>query len=226
MSVSTASKTDSDIQDRVEKELEWSPQVRDAANIGVAVHEGVVSLSGAVSSYAEKVAAAKAALRMRGVSAVANDIVVRYAGSKRTDAQIAEAARDVLAMNVSVPKGAVEIEVRNGVVILSGEVEWDYQRRTAKRAVQDLRDVEGVFNQITLKHRAGVNAGETDAMVRRAILRNASTDARSITVKADGTKVILRGSVASYAERKQAELAAWSSPHVTEVDNEITIHAS
>jgi osmotically-inducible protein OsmY len=221
MNIATASKADSDIQERVEKELEWSRQVTDAANIGVAVSDGVVSLSGEVNSYSEKVAAGKAALRTRGVSAIANDIVVKFHRRERTDAEIAESARNVLKWNATIPRNAVEIEVRDGVVTLSGQVEWEYQRRAAKRAIQDLRDVKGVFSQITLKSRA--SASDTEAMVKRAILRNASLDARSISVTATGNKVILHGKVASYAEKRQAELAAWSSPHVSEVDNQITI---
>lgn len=221
MSVSTASKTDKDIQDRVEKELDWTRQVEDAANIGVAVDEGVVSLSGEVRSYAQKVAAAKAALRTRGVTAVANDIVVRYAGRKATDAEIAEAARNVLAWSALVPKDAVKIEVRDGVVTLSGVVDWDYQRQAAKRAVEEMTDVEGVFSTINLKPRA--SATETQAMVKRAILRNASLDAKTISVTVVGNKAILHGNVSSYAEKKQAEHAAWSSPHVTAVENKITI---
>jgi len=221
MSVSTASKTDKDIQDRVEKELEWTRQVEDSANIGVAVHEGVVSLSGEVSTYSQKVAAAKAALRTRGVTAVANDIVVRYTGRKSTDAEIAEAARNVLALNVTVPKDSIKIEVRDAVVTLSGVVDWDYQRRAAKRAIENMPSVEGVFSQISLKPR--VSAIETESMVKRAILRNASLDAKSISVDVIGNRVVLHGTVASYAEKKQAGLAAWSSPHVTEVDNKILI---
>jgi osmotically-inducible protein OsmY len=221
MSVSTASKTDKDIQERVEKELEWSRQVDDAANIGVAVDEGVVALSGEVTTYAQKVAAAKAALRTRGVTAVANDIVVRYAGRKATDQEIAEAVRNVLKWNVSIPKDSLKIEVRDGVVTLDGVVSWDYQRRSAKRAVEDMPNVVGVFSRISLKPRA--SAANTESMVKRAILRNASLDANTITVSVVGNKVILHGEVGSYAEKKQAGIAAWSSPHVTDVDNKITI---
>ena len=221
MSVSTASKTDKDIQDRVEQELDWTRQVEDSANIGVAVSEGVVALSGEVSSFAQKVGAGKAALRTRGVTAVANDIVVRYSGRKSTDAEIAEAARNVLAWTATVPKDSVKIEVRDAMVTLTGVVDWDYQRRAAKNAIERMPSVEGVFNQISLKPR--VSATETQSMVRRAIMRNAGLDARSISVNAVGNKVILHGHVASYAERKQAELAAWSSPHVTDVENKITI---
>lgn len=221
MSVSTASRTDKAIQDRVEKELDWTRQVEDAANIGVAVHDGVVSLSGEVSSYAQKVGAAKAALRVKGVTAVANDIVVRYAGRERTDAEIAEAARNILKWTSLVPKGSVKLEIRDRVAILSGVVEWDYQRRAAMRAVENLAGVEGVFDRITLKPR--VSASETNSMVKAAILRNAAIDARSVNVDVIGNTVILNGQVTSNAERKQAELAAWSSPHVTEVDNQITI---
>lgn len=224
MSVSTASKTDKDIQDRVEKELDWTRQVEDSANIGVAVDDGVVALSGEVSTYSQKVAAAKAALRTRGVTAVANDIVVRSTGRKSTDAEIAEAARNVLALNVTVPKDSIKIEVRNAVVTLGGVVDWDYQRRAAKRAIENMPSVEGVFSQISLKPR--VSAIETESMVKRAILRNASLDAKSISVDVIGNRVVLHGTVASYAEKKQAGLAAWSSPHVTEVDNKILIRIS
>ena len=221
MSVSTASKTDKEIRDRVEQELDWTRQVDDAANIGVAVDEGVVSLSGEVNSYAQKVAAAKAAFRTRGVTAVANDIVVRFKGRKATDTELAEAARNILALNVTVPKESVKIEVRDGVVTLSGVVDWDDQRRAAKCAIENMRDVEGVFNQINLKPRA--SASETESMVKRALLRNASLDARSISVNVIGNKVVLHGTVSSYAEKKQAEIAAWSSPHVTDVENKVTI---
>jgi osmotically-inducible protein OsmY len=221
MSVSTASKTDMDIRERVEKELDWTRQVEDSANIGVAVDNGVVALSGEVSTYSQKVAAAKAALRTRGVTAVANDIVVRYTGRKSTDAEIAEAARNVLALTVTVPKDSIKIEVRDAVVTLSGVVDWDYQRRAAKRAIENTPSVEGVFSQISLKPR--VSAIETESMVKRAILRNASLDAKSISVDVIGNRVVLHGTVASYAEKKQAGLAAWSSPHVTEVDNKILI---
>jgi osmotically-inducible protein OsmY len=221
MSISTASATDRQIKELVEEELDWSPQVDDAANIGVAVDEGVVALSGEVRTYAEKVAAAKAALRTRGVSAVANDIVVKFDGRKKTDQEIAEAARNVLAWNVSVPKGSVEIEVREGVVTLTGTVDWDYQRRSAQRSVENMTDVEGVFNQIALRPRA--SAVETESMVKRAILRRASLDARSIRVSVAGNKATLRGHVASFAEKRDAGIAAWSSPNIAEVDNRITI---
>jgi osmotically-inducible protein OsmY len=221
MSLTTPSTTEKSIQDRVEQELDWTREVEDAANIGVAVHDGVVSLSGEVGSYSEKVAAAKAAMRVRGVGTVANDLVVRYPGSNRTDAGIARAAQEILRWIANVPKGSVKIEVRDRVAILTGEVEWDYQRRAARRAVENIAGVEGVFDRLTLTPRA--SAKETKTLVKGAILRNAVMDARSIKVDSDGTTVILRGQVASNAERAQAELAAWSSPHVMEVDNQITI---
>jgi len=224
MSVSTASKTDKDIQDGVEQELDWTRDVANSANIGVAVHDGAVSLSGEVGSYSEKVAAAKAAMRVHGVGAVANDLVVRYPGSKRTDAEIARAAHEILRWIAGVPQESVKIEVRDRVAILTGEVEWEYQRRAARRAVENLRGVEGVFDRLTLTPRA--SASETGSMVKGAILRNAVVDAKSIKVDAEGTRVILHGQVSSNAEKKQAELAAWSSPHVTEVDNQITVRAA
>ena len=221
MSVSTASTTDRHTRDAVEKELDWTRQVEDSANIGVAVHDGVVTLSGEVSSYSQKVTAAKTALRVRGVNAVANHLLVRYPGSKRTDAEIAEAASKILGWTEGVPKGSVKLEVRDRAAYLSGVVDWDYQRRAARRAVENLAGIEGVFDRMTLNART--SASETGSMVKGAILRNAVVDARSVTVDVEGTKVILHGQVSSNAERKQAELAAWSSPHVTEVENRIII---
>lgn len=221
MSVSTASETDRATQDAVEKELDWTRQVEDAANVGVAVHDGVVLLSGEVSSYAQKVGAAKAALRVKGVNAVANDIVVRFAGRQRTDEEIAEAARNTLAWTSIVPEESVKLEVRDRVVILRGAVDWDYQRRAARRAVENLAGVEGVFDRLTLKPR--VSAADTSSLVKAAIVRNAALDAKSVNVDVVDNKVVLHGTVAAHAERRQAELAAWSSPHVTEVDNQITV---
>ncbi|TXL57519.1 BON domain-containing protein [Aeromicrobium terrae] len=221
MSVSTASKTDKDVQDRVEKELRWARQVDDAANIGVAVHDGVVTLTGEVKSFAQKVAAGKAALRTWGVTAIANDIEIIYPGHPKTDAEIAENARNVLRLNANIPDGAVKVEVRHGVATLTGAVDWNYVRLEAKRAVQNLVGVKGVANQITLTPR--VSGLDTEKMIKAALMRNASVDANSIHVNVIGNKVVLHGTVGSYAEKKQAGYAAWSSPHVSEVDNQIVI---
>lgn len=224
MSISTANRTDVATRDAVEQEFDWTPQVEDSANIGVTVHDGVVSLSGEIGSYSQKVAAAKAALRVKGVNALVNDLVVRYPGSQRTDVEIAEAARKILRWIAGVPEGSVNLEVRDRVAILSGAVESDYQRRAARRAVENLAGVEDVFDHMTLTPRA--SASETSSRVKAAILRNAMVDARSVTVDVDGTAVILKGQVSSNAEKKQAELTAWSSPHVTEVDNQLTIRTA
>ena len=224
MSISTESTTDVSTRDAVEQELDWTPQVEDSATIGVGVHDGVVSLSGAVSSYSQKVATAKAALRVKGVNAVVNDLVVRYPGTQRTDVEIAEAASKILRWIAGVPEGSVKLEVRDRAAYLSGVVDWDYQRRAAQRAVENLAGIEDVFDRMTLKPRA--SASETRSMVKGAILRNAVVGARSVTVDVDGTTAILHGQVSSHAEKKQAEMAAWSSPHITEVDNQITIRAS
>jgi osmotically-inducible protein OsmY len=221
MSITTASKADKDVQDRVEKELRWTRQVPDAANIGVAVHDGVVTLTGQVGSLAQKVAAGKAALRTWGVTAIANDIEIMYAGHPKTDADLAEDARNVLRLNVHIPEGAVKVEVRHGVATLSGAVDWQYVRSEAKRAVQNLVGITGVINQITLTPR--VSALDTESMIKAALMRNASVDAKSIHVNVVGNKVILHGTVSSYAEKNQAGYAAWSSPHVSEVDNQITV---
>ena len=213
---------DRDVQDDVVKALGWAPEV-DSAKIGVAVRNGVVTLSGQVGSYWQKVMAGKTALRTRGVTALANEILVHHITDPRTDSDIALAAHNVLKWNAQIPKDSVKVEVEDHVVTLTGEVEWQHQRDTARRLVEHLVGVEDVRNRITLKPRPVARAGETEAMIRRALIRNASIDADRIHAAASGTRVVLTGVASSYAEKRQAELAAWSSPHVDEVDNQIRV---
>jgi osmotically-inducible protein OsmY len=216
-------KTDADtkLQHDVLAELEWDPSV-DASQIGVTAKDGVVTLTGVVSSFADKMAAERAAKRVYGVRAVANDIEVKLpGGAERTDSEIAAAAVNALKWDTSVPGEAITVTVRNGWITLEGEVEWFYQKDAAERAVRLLKGVKGVVNNIKVKSR--VSPGDIKDKIEEAFKRNAEIDARRITVEAHDGKVILSGRVRSWAERDEAEQAAWSAPGVTAVENHITV---
>jgi osmotically-inducible protein OsmY len=219
MAVST--RTDEDIQTDVLEELKWDSRVQ-PNEIGVAVKDGVVTLTGWVDSYRKKMAAEEAAHRVRGVKAVANDIEVRLPGSaERTDADLAKAALNALKWEAAISTDKVEVTVSKGWVTLRGEVEYNFQKREAERAVERLSGVKGVINLIVVKPR--LSPRDLKQQIEKALVRNAETDAEHITVEVQGSKVILRGTVRSYAEKKAAEEAAWSAPGVTEVDNRIVI---
>lgn len=214
--------SDLDVQSLVYDELEWTPEV-DAAGIGVAVDGGAVTLSGEVESYAERLAANRAAFRVRGVRAVVDNITVHPKGGWLvTETDVAKNVEHALEAASNVPD-SVHAQVREHVVTLTGEVEWDYQRRAARRAVQFLDGVYTVRDDITLSSRP--TAADTQDRIARALVRNAQLDAHAITVAVEGGKVTLTGTVRSAAERVQAEQAAWASPHVTEIDNRIAVRA-
>lgn len=222
MSTATAPQTDHLIQTEVQDELTWTPGI-DAAGIGVAVEEGAVTLSGEVDSYSERIAAKRAALRVRGVTAVVNDLFVHPKGSLTiTETDIARSVTHALRWASNVPV-TVQAAIDGHTVTLTGEVEWEYQRQTAKRAVGILRGVHRVNNMITLAARPA--ADDTQERIRNALVRNAQLDANHITVTVVGTTAVLTGRVSSWAEREQASHAAWSSPHVTQVENKLTVGA-
>jgi osmotically-inducible protein OsmY len=215
--------TDEDIQREVLLELKWDAEI--APNeVGVAVKNGIVTLTGYVDSFSKKWAAERAALRVRGVKGVADEIEVRLSSANQsTDPEIAETATRALAMNSVVPKDAVQVTVSHGWVTLRGEVEWQYQRREAERVVRNLRGVKGISNLITLRPRTGPSPEELRKKIEDALVRTAETDAENITVSTQGSKVILSGTVRSWAERREAERVAWLAPGVTEVENRIRL---
>jgi osmotically-inducible protein OsmY len=214
-------KKDTDLRRDVLDELEWDPSL-DAAEIGVTVHDGVVTLIGAVKSYVEATIAERATKRVHGVKGIANDIEVRLPGTaERTDSDIARAAVDSMSWKTLVPEGRVRVVVTQGWVTLEGDVDWQYQKEAAFEAVHHLLGVKGVTNFISLKPRA--SATEVKSRIESAFRRSAELDAQKVRVETLDHKVTLRGDVHSWSERQEAERTAWSAPGVTQVENLIAI---
>ncbi|MFC4022148.1 BON domain-containing protein [Micromonospora sp. GCM10011542] len=223
MAIATISRTDQDIQTAVLDELTWEPRVQ-PHEIGVTVAEGVVTLTGRVDSYAKKWAAERAAHRVARVRAVANDLAVRLpGGAERADPDLAAAAGHALEWDAFVPVEKLQVTVSGGWVTLHGEVEWEYQRRAAERAVSRLTGVRGVSNGLTVRPNAPADGRNVADRIVDALARAGATEAERVNVRVHGDTVILAGLVHSMPERAEVEQIAWSAPGIREVQNHIAV---
>jgi len=214
-------KSDFQLQKEVMEELKWQPLLK-ASEIGVAVKNGIVTLSGQVNSYTKKIEAEKAAKKVAGVKAVAEDIQVGISPSFiKTDAEIAEAVVNALKWHTAVQDEKIKIKVENGIVRLEGEVDWGYQSNNAKKAVENLSGVRMVINSITVKPKT--TPVDIQEKIHDAFLRNATIDSSRIFAEVFDNKVVLRGQVRSFVEKEDAEAAAWNAPGVVTVENKLEI---
>jgi osmotically-inducible protein OsmY len=214
-------KSDAQLKKDVLSELEWDASV-DASHVGVTVKDGVVTLTGHLDSFAEKHAAERAAQRVLGVKAVAVELDVRLgAGTKRSDAEIAAAVESALRWHSLVPEDRIKVMVEKGWVTLSGELDWDYQRNYAMKAVRPLTGVVGVNNEMTVKPQ--VTPADITHRIQGALERQADREAKNIEVIVSGHSVTLKGQVHSWAERTAAQGAAWSAPGITSVVNQLRV---
>ena len=213
-------RTDNQIQKDVMEELSWEPFLNET-EIGVAVKDGIVTLSGIVDTFSKKISAEKAAKRVAGVRAIAEDIQVGVSPKyRKTDTEIAETVLNVLKWNTTIPENKIQIKVENGSVKLEGEVEWEYQKVNA-RAVENVTGVSSVINLITVKPK--LKAMDIRQKITSAFHRNATIDADRITIEVEGNKVILSGNVRSFAEKDDAERAAWSAPGILQVESKLNV---
>jgi osmotically-inducible protein OsmY len=213
--------SDMQLKKHVEDELSWEPSVNGAA-IGVAVKDAIVTLSGHVTSFAEKRAAEQAVLHIHGVRALANELEVRFlAGSQRTDEDIALTAASALLWHASIPKDRIKIQVSNGWITLEGTVDWQYQREAAESAVENLMGVQGVYNTVTVQ--PAHQHADVRSQIEAALKRTAETEAQHISVSVQGSEVTLSGEMDSIVKKIAAERAAWKAPGVTWVQNNIQV---
>jgi osmotically-inducible protein OsmY len=223
MTAPARTRTDDDIQRDVPEELRWDARLQ-PNEIGVEARDGVVTLSGWVDSYLKKWAAERAAHRVRGVVAVANDIEVRLPTAvERTDTDIAAAVTRALEWDAQVPVEKLDLIVARGWVTVQGDVEWEYQRRAAERVVRNISGVRGVTDLICVRPRVEPAPDELKRRIEAALVRSAETDAGRITVEVQRGRVVLKGEVRSWAEHEETERVAWSAPGVTTVENRIVV---
>ena len=215
-------KSDSQIREEVIQELQWNPEVTDPDAIGVAVKDGAVTLTGAVPAYAQKFGAARAAARVYGVKAVADELAVKPAGEPRDDSDIARAIAHILDNNTQVPEGAVHAQVRAGWVTLNGEVEWQYQRLEVERMVRNVRGVVGISNNIVVVT-PKVSPDQVQAKIEEAFKREAEIDARHISVAVSDHTARLYGHVHSLNEANAARAAAASAPGIASVESHLVV---
>jgi osmotically-inducible protein OsmY len=213
--------TDRELQEHVQSALDWEPSI-DAADLGVSVDGGVVTLRGDVKSYAEKATAERVTVGVYGVKAVANDINVRlYGGQQPSDTEIAQAVLSAFKWSTMVPDEKITVTVSNGWVTLKGKVDWEYQRTAAANVIGNLTGVRGVTNAISIEPHISVT--DVQSKIEAALKRSAEVDARRINVVVANDKVTLSGNVHSWFERNEARQAAWAAPGVKEVDDRITV---
>lgn len=214
-------KTDFEIQQDVIAELQWEPAL-EANQIGVSVNNGVVVLSGVVDNYYKKVLAEKATKKVNGVRAVAEEIEVRLSASGvRTDVDIAQAVLHTLKWNSSIDEEKINVKVEKGLVTLEGEADWNFQKVSAQKAVENLHGILGLVNNLKVKNK--IANKDIKQKIAHAFIRNAAIDSNTIEVEVIEDIIILSGTVRSWAEKRDAERIAWASPGVTEVDNRIEI---
>jgi len=214
--------TDQSTKQAVLDELSWEPSIN-AAHIGVAARDGVVTMTGHVASYAEKYAAERAVERVSGVKAIAQELEVRYPSSTDNgDDDVAKRALQALAWDVFIPRDKVKVKVTKGLITLTGDLDWQYQKESAESVVRRLSGVSGVFNEIKIK--PTIKAADVRDKIKAALVRNAQIDADDIAIATDGGKVTITGQVDSFYERSVAERTAWSAPGVTQVEDLLTVN--
>ena len=214
-------KTDAEIQKHVMEELKWEPAIH-SSEIGVAVKNGVVTLSGTVDTYLEKKTAEKAAFKVAGVKGVAEDIEINLGfNHQKTDSELAQAALDALKWNVLVPDNKIKVKVENAWVTAEGMVEWAYEQKAVRDALSNITGIKGISNLVKVTPK--VNPVDVKKKITAAFERSATIDANGIRIENVGNKVVLNGTVRSYAERLQAEQAAWNAPGVSTVENNLEV---
>jgi osmotically-inducible protein OsmY len=217
----TTTRSNKGLRTRVLDELDWEPSI-DSADIGIAVKDGVVTLSGHVPTYAQKRTAERTVIRLSGVKGVANEIDVHLPSEhKRSDANLAQAAIQAIERNIQIPADSVKVKVDSAWITLEGVVHWDYQRRRAERAVRYLMGVRGVNNLLRVKERA--TPGDLRARIKRALERRIDEEAKRVSVSVDGDTVTLTGTVPSWTDRDDIENAVWAAPGIAKVENKLKV---